>query len=636
MIPDAKMLKILITSLMVQMTCISSPLMAQKNAPIVIDPAVSFQDLNGLLFRFSDSTSSLGISDIQDIPDQMWNNQRLTGRSDAVEWIKFRFDNRSDQALEKTLYINNLYLLSIDVFVLNDSALVDLIATGLARSNEAKPYLDPMYPIQLVLPAYSVTTVYVRIDDPITAIHNDIFFLIDTKSAYRLHANRLLFSNIWLGILITAMIISMFLYMSVRSKMFLYYLLLSVSVALVIGTNVGFVTLILEQDPHQIVGNLYQLGAATMMIFMPRFLNCIVPIRSIQPIVWKAFSWLAYLGLVCAASYCLPFVKYHPSLGPLAISVLTLVSALIFFYLLVILGVAAFKKLKRAVTLFWIYAVYLSMALGIVILPHLGLDTNEIHSFLFLIAGSIFEIVAFLLLMARVTLDIYRDREQLSVQVQNNQKLMMEAVIKSQEDERKRYSADLHDGLGQMITALGLKIDSIESTNTNERKSLLDHSRSLLSDMYDELKNICFNLMPHTLITSGVSEALKEMTPRLGLGDKIKVHLHFFGMENRLSQAQEISIYRITQEWLNNVIKYSSAKRVDINLTRDEDELTLMIEDDGDGFDEALLVNGSGNGWKNIHSRADLIQGEISLDTMPGRRGTTFILNVPTSIVSIS
>ena len=78
-------------------------------------------------------------------------------------------------------------------------------------------------------------------------------------------------------------------------------------------------------------------------------------------------------------------------------------------------------------------------------------------------------------------------------------------------------------------------------------------------------------------------------------------------------------------------MKYGTADKVTVQLTRDEEELTLLIEDNGDGFDPEILAKGKGNGWKNINTRVNLIQGELHLDTLDGRRGTTLIITTPES-----
>lgn len=202
------------------------------------------------------------------------------------------------------------------------------------------------------------------------------------------------------------------------------------------------------------------------------------------------------------------------------------------------------------------------------------------------------------------------------------------AALNSQEIERRRFARDLHDGFGQMISVLNLNLKSLEKADA-DRHIVFENSGRVLDEMYKELKAICFNLMPETLIKSGVIAALREFANRINASGRIAIQLHTHNMEERLADIQEINLYRITQEWVNNILKYSSADSITIQLTRDEIEVTLVIEDSGMGFKKELLTEGMGNGWKNINSRVNLLKGELELDTLPGRRGNTFILNIP-------
>jgi len=145
--------------------------------------------------------------------------------------------------------------------------------------------------------------------------------------------------------------------------------------------------------------------------------------------------------------------------------------------------------------------------------------------------------------------------------------------------------------------------------------------------MYGELKGICFDLMPQTLIKNGVVAALEEFASRINIAGKIFVETNFFGIDERLPEINEISIYRICQEWVNNIIKYADADKVTIQLTQDGEEINLIIEDDASGFNKNLLTEGKGNGWKNIQTRANLMQGEVELDTTLGQKGNTLIIN---------
>ncbi|MBS1487183.1 MAG: tetratricopeptide repeat protein [Bacteroidetes bacterium] len=200
----------------------------------------------------------------------------------------------------------------------------------------------------------------------------------------------------------------------------------------------------------------------------------------------------------------------------------------------------------------------------------------------------------------------------------------LQAVITSQEEERKRFAADLHDGLGQIISALrlGLSKETIEP-------AAIPYSLGLLNDMNVEIRNIAFNLMPQVLMKEGLHEALKELAQRISLSGGVQIDVQTYNINPSMSSTERIALYRICQEWVNNTIKYSGCKKISIQAVQHPDELVITLEDDGDGFDPNQLTLGKGNGWKNINSRLSLINGTIEIDSVPGRKGTVAILSVP-------
>jgi signal transduction histidine kinase len=102
-----------------------------------------------------------------------------------------------------------------------------------------------------------------------------------------------------------------------------------------------------------------------------------------------------------------------------------------------------------------------------------------------------------------------------------------------------------------------------------------------------------------------------------------------FAVPERLEEIQEISLYRIVQEWVNNVTKYAAASIIEVQLVGYEDEISLTVEDNGKGFDPAVLERGSGHGWRNIQSRLNLIRGSIDIDSRPDKTGTTMSIRMP-------
>ncbi len=228
-----------------------------------------------------------------------------------------------------------------------------------------------------------------------------------------------------------------------------------------------------------------------------------------------------------------------------------------------------------------------------------------------------------------------KKQQQLMVQEErlNSKEAEINAAISSQEKERARYARDLHDGFGQMISILNLNLKNLKTdTKPDERLKTFEESEKVINEMYDELKSICFDLMPQTLVKNGLQSALVEFTNRINTTGQVFIETNFFGLEKRPSELQEISFYRISQEWINNILKYSDADKITLQITRDEAELTLLIEDNGSGFDKSSLINSKGNGWKNLNTRTNIIRGSLELETKPGVKGNTLIVNAPATL----
>ena len=247
--------------------------------------------------------------------------------------------------------------------------------------------------------------------------------------------------------------------------------------------------------------------------------------------------------------------------------------------------------------------------------------------------NSILAASAILVLMALLIISyLYYHRRRLKQQAIFEQERaalkgeQLQAVINSQESERKRFAMDLHDDFGQLISALRINLNHIN----DKMESEVQKANVLLDDMYASLKSIAFNLMPQTLVEKGLEPALSELCHQLDELGQMKFTLRAYNTsELEFSDVHKVAIYRVVQEIVNNVIKYSGATKVDINITGLDNELSIMIEDDGEGFDPNILKMGRGNGWRNIGSRLDMMSAEIDYDSKVGRRNTTVSLIIP-------
>ncbi|NNF03451.1 MAG: tetratricopeptide repeat protein, partial [Rhodothermales bacterium] len=263
---------------------------------------------------------------------------------------------------------------------------------------------------------------------------------------------------------------------------------------------------------------------------------------------------------------------------------------------------------------------------------------------------------ALVLLTGLIAIAYYlrKAREQLRIR-----QAEMNASIASQERERRRIAQDLHDGLGQLITTARMYVQpdragtSADSEDAGAAATSFDRTTSgsghdrparssrtdgesgsgvsdeMLREMHREVRNIAFNLMPATLVRKGLAEAVDELARRTAESGSVSIHVQSHGFEGRCPEYWEIATYRIVQEWLSNVFRHASAGRIDIQITGHQDEIIVMIEDDGVGLNVDDLRTGSGSGWSNIQSRARQIDGVIHIDSDPRAGGTTFILRTP-------
>ena len=249
-----------------------------------------------------------------------------------------------------------------------------------------------------------------------------------------------------------------------------------------------------------------------------------------------------------------------------------------------------------------------------------------------LIIGGLTVIIILLLLFAYIIYSRIKIRQERKLNEERirMKQLQMNAVLESQEFERKRFARDLHDGFGQQITAMKIMLGQMNDTDKKPvRDELEQKSNEILDSMHAQLREIAHNIMPAQLESEGLAVALQEYATRLERSLNMDIFLSTFGLEKRLDQNTEVNLYRIIQEWINNVIKHSGAKKLTIQLTGFESEVNILIEDNGPGFEKDKLLQSTGRGWKNIQSRLEAINGTLTIDTRPGYLGTSFIIDLP-------
>ncbi len=199
-------------------------------------------------------------------------------------------------------------------------------------------------------------------------------------------------------------------------------------------------------------------------------------------------------------------------------------------------------------------------------------------------------------------------------------------LIESQEAERKRIAAELHDGLGQSLVviknraALGIKKGDDPERVAKELHNISDSAAQAL----DEVREITNNLRPQLLDRLGLTKALTAMCNKVS--GVVEVHCDIADIDGLFNEHEEISLYRIVQESLNNVIKHSGASKASVTIERESNRVNISIKDNGNGFDPAVVKRGLG--LVGLRERAQLLRGELTIDTSVGA-GTTIFVDIP-------
>jgi len=211
---------------------------------------------------------------------------------------------------------------------------------------------------------------------------------------------------------------------------------------------------------------------------------------------------------------------------------------------------------------------------------------------------------------------------------QEKQLVAMNSVLEGQETERVRIASDLHDGLGGLLGTIKARFSSMQNgARSPEQQLVYAQVDTLINTASQEVRRISHNMAPHALRLSGLHDALGDLAKQINTPD-LDVEFQWFGVEDRMEESTEIMLYRIIQELTNNVMKYAQAKSLHIQVNRFNDQLSLIVEDDGRGFDLEAVQRKDGLGLRSVRSRVEFLKGTMDIDTRPGD-GTLVSVRIP-------
>ncbi len=229
--------------------------------------------------------------------------------------------------------------------------------------------------------------------------------------------------------------------------------------------------------------------------------------------------------------------------------------------------------------------------------------------------------------------------QEREIEIQKTEKLLKEqeltaidAMISGQEKERQRLANDLHDNLGSTLATVKLHFDHLKNNRDNPKveniEELYSKTNNLLDEAYQKVRTIAHEKNSGVMAKQGLLPAVKNLAKKASNGDGLLIEVQDYGLDERLDNALEISIFRIIQELITNTIKHANASEIHISLTNHDSLLNIIVEDNGKGFNAKILPEKDGMGLKSIEKRIEHMEGTFEIDSTIGK-GTNIIINIP-------
>lgn len=223
---------------------------------------------------------------------------------------------------------------------------------------------------------------------------------------------------------------------------------------------------------------------------------------------------------------------------------------------------------------------------------------------------------------------IKREKELI---LKNQELQSIDAMLEGQEKERQRIANELHDDLGGLLATLKLYVQNLKVKKAKlnqEHDLMINKTDSILEEAYQKVRSIAQTRNSGVLTSEGLIPTIRNYANKVSASNHLIVEVEDYGMEQRLGNSTEITIFRIVQELITNVIKHANAEKISIDITNHEESINIIVEDDGIGFDKTKVNFKNGMGLSSIMKRIKNLEGTIDIDSKPSF-GTSIILNIP-------
>ncbi|MFK8058914.1 MAG: 7TM diverse intracellular signaling domain-containing protein [Polaribacter sp.] len=541
-------------------------------------------------------------------------------------WVIIPLLNNSDQ--EDFIYeFNQTNIDSLTLYLVKDKFVVKKFKPkGFHFPENNKPsFLQNRYAYvyDLNIAKNDSITLYVKVN-----VNDDSFKVANvlwTKEKYKDREKdikiRTTYLIIFLGFVFLIILLSLAMLFFTKQKLYFYYIGFLAVVFLQILCVRYFVSPVLIENTLFLGNNFEEMLGILLIFFVMLYTDRFLSLKDYYPRVSKVTKYVANFAgvLFIAALFLRKYDWFYGFSYAFSKVFLLIISVTLYFF--------AYKLArKKSLMGYYFLIAYapLMLFMGHFILTAMKL-TNSYNPLEWELVIFI-EILVLTIAMAHRYYLMMKENSDYQKTIIKEQERGIQAMIEAQENERSRIARELHDGVVQQIGSVILKSRNILSKmnllQTEESQELLES----LENSNQDLRTISHQMMPRALKELGILSALNDLLENSLGYSNVKYSLEHFNIDERLPQKIEITIYRIVQELINNIIKHSKASEVSVQLFNSNNTIILIVEDNGVGFSSNKSKKGIG--LLNISSRLDMVKGNVNFEPSP-KSGTLVTIKIP-------
>ncbi len=568
------------------------------------------------------------------------NAQRLYPRKAITDagtrnnyWMMLTLSNKSGTDRDLVLQFNNPYLNTVIVYKKAGNGFKKMMQTGAAFPFESRiyPFHDFVFPVGLEDGEHATYLVMAEKHGEIFSTQPELMsagrFKIKEQKIY-------IIFGLVTGIIVFSITINIFLGISLKDRIHYLYAVYISSALLWLFSSVGMDYQFLIPDSPSLFAVSQPVTGAVTMILMAQLAIVFLRLRESKTMAYRFLNiakWVLITALPLRLFFFFVLPQYEwikqaanniniPAIAGIAVGMVWAAIVKVqqgykpaWFYLAAILYLT-FSILKTC------YIIIGSGDMAELVTPGNGIQQGIIAEALIIFTGIVYRYSLF-----------KKERKELYIKLSDQKLEMARRIVAAQEEERKRLAQDLHDDVGATLSSLLLHITNQPDHAQSETALNSVHnvrSVAITKKALTDLRNISHDLLPEDFSVLGLFQILKNRIDELNQHSATRFWLSTDGDDKALSEIHAVTIYRIINELINNIIKHAKASQANIDLVANSKNIILIAEDNGVGFSESNDKNGIG--IKNIYSRVAFLNGEINIDN--NRQGTTVIIDIPYKI----